>query len=562
MKQRTWIRISRTGTALNSRVFAALLLSAGLAACGDEEAPNNTPDTAVQDTSESDTSTSDAGGTDATEPDATEPDATEPDVSEPDTSGPDVSEPDATEPDVTEPDATEPDATEPDATEPDVTEPDTGMDAMTDVEMDVEEDPTFLVFGDEFFEGSSFAPFGGSNNNVTIDTAEATVGSASLRIEVPNGGYTGGTYVAGAPVDVSAFNAIGFWAKASEDTTFNTFGIANDGAGNAFQVERQQTAVTTEWAWYVTPIGDPSALTSIAGLFHFADAGTDTPYTLWLDDIQYLVDDTIGTPTAAFGTVETTLGVGETTSSAGHTATFPVGDASVQVFPTARHFMWMSDNEAAATVDDAGVVTTVAEGTAVITATFLGEPAGGTLTVTVDPNSGPTAAPAPTTPEAAVVASVFSDAYASVPVDTFRTVWSAADFSFEDIEGNPTLRYASLDFAGIETVGPNSLELSAATHMRFDVFSSDATAVRFKIVDFGADNAFDGGDNSEGEVTLNAGSDPAFIAGEWNQYDIPLSVFEGFGLANRANVSQFIVAASEPGAVTVYIDNVYFYTAD
>ena len=206
MKQRTWIRISRNGTALNSRVFAALLLSAGLAACGDEEAPNNTPDTAVQDTSESDTSTSDAGGTDATEPD------------------------------VTEPDATEPDATEPDATEPDVTEPDTGMDAMTDVEMDVEEDPTFLVFGDEFFEGSSFAPFGGSNNNVTIDTAEATVGSASLRIEVPIGGYTGGTYVAGAPVDVSAFNSIGFWAKASEDTTFNTFGIANDGAGNAFQV--------------------------------------------------------------------------------------------------------------------------------------------------------------------------------------------------------------------------------------------------------------------------------------------------------------------------------------
>lgn len=61
------------------------------------------------------------------------------------------------------------------------------------------------------------------------------------------------------------------------------------------------------------------------------------------------------------------------------------------------------------------------------------------------------AAPTPTQ-NAANVISLFSDAYTDVPVDTWRTDWSAATLEDVLIDGNPTKKYSSLDFVGIEMV--------------------------------------------------------------------------------------------------------------
>ncbi|PHI21155.1 hypothetical protein CEQ90_03800 [Lewinellaceae bacterium SD302] len=170
-----------------------------------------------------------------------------------------------------------------------------------------------------------------------------------------------------------------------------------------------------------------------------------------------------------------------------------------------------------------------------------------------DPGPGddaPTvAAPTPSVPAANVI-SLFSDAYTDVGVDTWRTEWSMADFTDVEVAGNPTKRYSNLEFVGVETTGANLIDATDMTHIRLDVWTPDATTFRIKIVDFGADGEFDGGDDTEHEIIFEAPSQ-----NQWITYDIPLSDFTG--LTNQDNLAQFIFSAVPVGATTVWIDNVF-----
>lgn len=168
-------------------------------------------------------------------------------------------------------------------------------------------------------------------------------------------------------------------------------------------------------------------------------------------------------------------------------------------------------------------------------------------------DSEPTAAAtAPTLDEANVI-SMFSDAYTDVVVDTWRTEWSQATLEDIDVAGNAAKKYSELNFVGIETVA-SQIDASAMTHFHTDIWTADATEVRIKLVDFGADGAFDGGDDVEHEIAIAA---PA--QGEWVSLDIPLSDFAG--LTTKSNIAQLIYSGDTAGAITVYIDNVYFYEA-
>jgi hypothetical protein len=190
---------------------------------------------------------------------------------------------------------------------------------------------------------------------------------------------------------------------------------------------------------------------------------------------------------------------------------------------------------------------------------LVGQPTG-TNTVFVDnvyfyeggsaPLEPATAAPTPTVPAANVI-SLFSDAYADVPVDTWRTPWSSAVLEDITIQGNPTKKYSQLDFVGIETVA-NQIDASGMKYFHIDVWSADFTFFGVKLVDFGADGAFGGGDDVEHQVNFNA---PA--QGQWNTYDILLSDFTG--LTTRANIAQYILVGQPTGTNTVFVDNVFFY---
>lgn len=159
------------------------------------------------------------------------------------------------------------------------------------------------------------------------------------------------------------------------------------------------------------------------------------------------------------------------------------------------------------------------------------------------------AAPTPTLPQANVI-SLFSNVYTNVPVDTWRTSWSAATLADILIAGNATKKYSALNFVGIETVA-NQINVSNMTHFHVDYWTPNMTAFRIKLVDFGANGSFAGGDDVEHELS--------FVPTQsgWNSLDIPLSNFTG--LITRNHIAQLIFSGNPSGLGTVYIDNIYFH---
>ena len=166
------------------------------------------------------------------------------------------------------------------------------------------------------------------------------------------------------------------------------------------------------------------------------------------------------------------------------------------------------------------------------------------------PTAPSIAAPTPTLPAANVI-SLFSNQYTNVPVDTWRTGWSSANLADVSIAGNATKEYSNLDFVGIETVN-NQINATAMTFVHIDVWSANFTSFAIKLVDFGANAAFGGGDDSEFQRTF---ASPAL--GQWISYDLPLSSFTG--LLSRQHLAQYILVAQPSGSAKVYIDNLYFH---
>lgn len=115
-------------------------------------------------------------------------------------------------------------------------------------------------------------------------------------------------------------------------------------------------------------------------------------------------------------------------------------------------------------------------------------------------------------------------------------------------------RYSNVVFAGIEFIS-KQINASTMTHFSMDIWTPDATAApatfRVKLVDFGANGAFGGGDDSEHEVTLTATSTPALGTGSWVTLNIPFTAFPG--LTARAHLAQLIFSGD---LKTVYVDNV------
>ena len=161
-----------------------------------------------------------------------------------------------------------------------------------------------------------------------------------------------------------------------------------------------------------------------------------------------------------------------------------------------------------------------------------------------------TGATDPTCPSGDVI-SMFSNVYTDVAVDTWLTPWSSATLTDVQVAGNDTKFYENVDFLGIETVGPNLIDASAMTTLNMDIWSADMTTFRIKLVDFGVDGAFGGGDDSEHEIPFSG-----FALNEWVTLEIPLADFTG--LASTANLAQMILSALPTGTGSVYVDNVFY----
>lgn len=415
------------------------------------------------------------------------------------------------------------------------------------------------VFDDGFGSDVDFQAFLGSKlDAIAIDSSTTHSGAVSLRITVPgpgdpSGGYAGGAFVAGRKRDLSQYDALSFWARADHPITFDVFGLGNDNTGTSrYEAKRGAVPLTTTWTHVVIPLPLPGRLADEKGLFFFAEgpeAGQGA--TVWLDEVVFTTLGTITNPRPTIPTVTLAPDVGADVAVTGTQVTFAVDgvDATLDVMP--GYFTFQSSDLAVATGGE-GTLRAVGTGSAQITATLGPVPAAGVITLT--PNPAPiVAAPTPTVPAGDVV-SLFSNAYTNLPVDTWSTTWDQADVSDVQVAGNDTKKYRNLVFSAAEFTGTHLVDASAMTHFHADVWAAGGTLLKLKLVDFGANGVFGGGDDREHELTFNAGSTPPLVVRGWTSLDIPFSTF--VNLTTRGHLAQLILSGD---VGTVYVDNVYFH---
>ena len=461
---------------------------------------------------------------------------------------------------------------------------------------------TSTVFTDTYAAGLSFVGFGGSTNSVTVDTAEFHSGSASLKIVVPATNYTGGAIVAATAKDLSAFNVLTFWAKASKAATLNVAGLGNDASSTVYAAESTGLVLTTAWQQFIIPIPVPAKATAMTGLFHFAEGSDEGAYTIWLDDIQYEARTGSSVPTAVGAAITwpvTNIQVGQTSqlSPASNTVTY-----SFPVLPNAgkltgvgfRYFTLASSASSVATVSADGLVTGVSAGTASVTGSLGSLAVSGSSAVTVVASIAvpTTLPPVPAPPSGSSVISLYSSVTGgynggasdqSAKVDTWLASWSAGagGAPFPITVGAQTAsprKYtmtASANYIGIETIGwstatppvitgTHEIDISGMTHLHVDVWTpNNSSNLQFKMVDAGTNLIPEESTDPVGIATLTAGSTPALATGKWLSYDLaigadfPGNTFPSGNASNLKHVAQLVIVA--PNGGIVYLDNLYFW---
>ncbi len=366
------------------------------------------------------------------------------------------------------------------------------------------------VFIDGFSAGLKYAAFGGSKVTAfDVDKEVKYEGSASMRFEVPDyedpqGAYAGGIYFTKIARDLSGYDALTFWARASKSATIDLLGFGNDMGESKYLASMRDVAVNSNWQKYIIPIPDPSRLTEEKGMFYYVEGPEDEMgYTFWIDELKF---EKLGTIAHRQPMI---LDGNEKVESAVNGLKFPIDGLKVSfnmptgidqtVIAAPAYFTFVSSNAGVASVDATGLVTVLSEGTAVITATAGGEDADGSLTVQ---SSGDfTHAPVPTADQEDVI-SVFSNQYVNVPVDFYNGYWqpyqttTSADFT---IDGDDVLVYNNFNFVGIQFTSP-TINATTMTHLHMDVWIPNevnpADKLAVKLVDMGPDGALDGNDPS------------------------------------------------------------------
>lgn len=418
---------------------------------------------------------------------------------------------------------------------------------------------TFIGMGSNFY--FPYVGDGAKPDVFDVDNTQGANGTrASIRIDVPNandptGNFAGASFVVdGMARDLSKYNALTFYGKASQNVNIETIGFGE----STYEVKMSNVPFTTNWVKYIIPIPDPSKLVAEKGMFLFS-AGTQNTnnlgYSFWVDELKFENVGTISFQNAAIVNGENktlTSFIGVNNKIDGLKVNFSMPNGATQaVNTTPYYFNFTSSNPSVATVDAAGLVSTIASGTSTITATLAGKPATGSLIINSQGNF--LAAPTPTHPADKVI-SLFSDSYTNVPVNYFNGYWGgsqtqSADFS---VNGNNVLNYFNFLYFGISTP---LTDVSTMSHLQMDMFvpASSATnkSIRIRVRDFGANGVDDGGgaDDTDNSVTFGNSS---LTANAWNKLIIPMNI------ANKSRIG-LIIFDQGVSMSSFYIDNIYFY---
>lgn len=285
-----------------------------------------------------------------------------------------------------------------------------------------------VVFSDNFGDAVDFQAFSGSKlDAVTMDPVERFQGAASLKVSVPapgpSAGYSGGAFTTTKSRDLSPYNALTFWARASKAAQLDVAGLGNDNTGTSkYTAEWRSISLTTTWAKYVVPIPLPERLGRERGLFFFAEGPEGiAAYDIWFDEIQFETIASIANP-RPFMTTRTVGGfIGATVPVEGTRTTFSVNGVDQTIVHMPGYFTFLVSDDNVAVVTD-GVIRVTGGGHATISGKLGTVDVDGQVTLNATAPPG-TAAPTPTRAPGDVI-SLFSNAYTSVPVSRWSANWT------------------------------------------------------------------------------------------------------------------------------------------
>lgn len=423
------------------------------------------------------------------------------------------------------------------------------------------------VFLDAFSAGLDYFPFvdaGADPEAFSVETDKVFAGDAAMRFDVPSfgNGFVGATFNTTAKRDLSGFDALTFYAKASQSADINEIGFGIDGStGNKYRVATQNLQVSTRWEKYIIPIPDASMLTNEVGLFWLAE-GAENPddeggYVLFFDEIQFEKLGTVAQPSPAIFSGEDLTQqtfTGSTITVTGLTQTFNLRSGeNVTVLAAPSYFNFESSDIDVARVNELGEISVVGEGTVEITALLGGVLAEGSLTINA--SGSLQSAPTPTRQQADVK-SIFSNAYANETEINIAPGFggSTTEVSISSSNRDDVLIYSNNNFTGI--VFENTVDATELNFMHVDIYVQESgIEVGIQIRDFGPNQVVNT-DETNG-LPIEDDRDKRFtatslVSGQWVSFDIPL---DGDIATQKNNLGSIILT----GGPNFILDNIYFY---
>lgn len=432
---------------------------------------------------------------------------------------------------------------------------------------------TSYIFNDTFVGlGSNFYfPYAGAKPDVfSVDQRESYLGNASIRIDVPNANDPGGNFagaifrIDGAGRDLTEYNALTFWARASQSATIAEVGFGQDFLGDTFRAFATNLSFTTQWKKFIIPLPDPSRLTQERGVFQFAaggigTAGQEVGYSFWIDELRFEKLGTVAHPLPKIlnGNNQVTASFnGVTIPVTGTSVTYNVNGLEVPVYAAPAYFNFASSNPSVATVNNLGAITVLSAGTTTITGSIgTGSSQMNALGSLIINSAGPfISAPTPPARNPADVVSIFSDAYANVQVDNYNGFFQFATTQGGaiNIAGDNILSYTSLNFVSINMFNSPNVDASAMTHMHVDINVREVVNPG----DFIRIVLINNNGPTETSASVNLVDYKPLLQNQWVSYDIPLNDFVGLGARNDIDLIFFV---SDATISSIYVDNVYFY---
>ncbi|NVJ87942.1 MAG: glycosyl hydrolase family 16 [Flavobacteriaceae bacterium] len=419
--------------------------------------------------------------------------------------------------------------------------------------------------------GSDFYfPYRGSKATAwSVDDSEGYESSSSMRFDVPNATDPEGTYagaifrVEGAGRDLTNYDALTFWIKASQGVVIGELGFGEDFINNEYITTLSNVSVGTNWQKVIIPIPDASKLIQERGLFRYS-AGTQATnglgYTFWIDELKFEKLGTIAQPRPSIlngndVSVNTFIGVNIDITDLNQT--FNLGNGrDVTIAAAPKYFTFSSSNPSVASVNDLGVVEILSAGTAVVSATLGGEDVKGSLNIN---SIGSFSLPPTPTRNASDVISIFSDYYTNTTVDFYNGYWQpyqtteSADFS---VNGDNFLNYTNFNFVGIQFSNP-TIDITSLPNLHFNMYIPNGVPSNFDflvtVVDFGPDGVNGGTDDTRHQLFVR--KTPSIVADSWMTIEFSLN-----GLTNKSNVGILIFENINFSSLTnFYLDNIYFY---